>query len=70
MIDKGENTEIVTVMLDFGGTHFRLICVYSPWENNPVAELDNLYESLSMQITKHVQLEICVPCQGFQCKAW
>ena len=52
MIDEGENAEFVTVSLDFGGTHFRLICVYSPQENNPVAELDNFYENLSMQITR------------------
>ena len=52
MIDEGEGAEFITVRLDFGGTHFRLICVYSPQENNPVAELDNFYENLSMQITR------------------
>ena len=52
MIDEGENAEFIIVRLDFGGTHFRLTCVYSPQENNPVAELDNFYENLSMQITR------------------
>ena len=31
---------------------FRLICIHSPQENNPVAELDNFYENLAMQITR------------------
>ena len=52
MIDEGENAEFITVRLDFGGTHFRLTCVYSPQENNPLAKLDNFYENLSMQITR------------------
>ena len=52
MIDGGESAEFITVRLDFGRTHFRLICVYTPQGNNPVAELDNFYENLSMQITR------------------
>ena len=52
MINEREYAEFITVRLDFGGTHFRLICVYSPQENNPVAELDNIYENLSMQISR------------------
>ena len=28
MIDEGENAEFITICLDFGGVHFRLICIY------------------------------------------
>ena len=48
MINEGENAEFVSVKLGFGGTHFRLICVYGPHENNLVAELNNFYENLSI----------------------
>ena len=42
MIDAVGNAELVAVGLDFGGSHFRLIFVNSPQENNAVTELDNV----------------------------
>ena len=52
MIDEGENAEFITIRLDFGGVHFRLICIYSPQENDSIDQLDGFYEAISSQITR------------------
>ena len=52
MFDEGENAELITIHLDFGGVHFRLICIYSPQENDSTDQLDGFYEAISSQITR------------------
>ena len=52
MIDEGENAEFITICLDFGGVHFRLICIYSPQENDSIDPLDGVYKAISSQITR------------------
>ena len=52
MIDEGENAEFITICLDFGGVHFRLICIYSPQENDSIDQLDGVYKAISSQITR------------------
>ena len=52
MTDEGENAEFITIHLVFGGVHFRLICIYSPQENDSIDQLDGFYEAISSQITR------------------
>ena len=52
MIDEGDNAEFIIIRLDFGVVHFRLICIYSPQENDSIDLLDGFYEAISLQITR------------------
>ena len=54
MIDEGENAEFITMRLDFGDAHFRLICIRHAYtqENDSIDQLDGFYEAISSQITR------------------